>query len=168
MEEIWVDREKCLHCLSCVLSCAVAHAEGCGLPEAIGRSPGPKPRLFTVHDADRFFILMCRHCENAPCVEACMAAAITRDVSSGLVNVDTERCVGCWMCVMVCPFEVIGQDKERQVSVKCDRCPGRDRPACVEACPMGALFLRDAGKQSEIIRERYAAQYAGAERGAGR
>lgn len=167
MKEIWVDGNKCLHCLSCALGCAVAHSESGSLPGAIREAPAPKPRLFTVRDEGRSFILMCRHCESAPCVEACMAAAITRDAASEAVTIDSRRCVGCWMCIMVCPFGVIGRDRERGLSLKCDRCPGRDVPACVEACPTGALVLREAGEQDEAVRRRYAARLAWPERGAG-
>jgi len=165
VKEIWVDKNKCLHCLSCVLSCAAAHSTGGSLENAVNEVPGPKPRLFTVHDEDRPFVLMCRQCENSPCVEACMAAAITRDSASGVVNIDNDRCVGCWMCIMVCPFGVIGRDGERRLSLKCDRCPGRDKPACVEACPTGALIWGESKEQEYVKRERYIARITGPERG---
>lgn len=168
MKEIWVDRERCLHCLSCLWGCAEAHSNGELDWPAAGKAP-PRPRLFQVRDEERPFVLMCRHCENAPCVEACMAAAITRDAASGVVTIDRDRCVGCWMCIMVCPFGAIERDGEQKSSLKCDRCPDREVPACVEACPTGALKLLDAERYTAMEREHFAVLLAeNGERGPGK
>ncbi|MBI4787716.1 MAG: 4Fe-4S binding protein [Chloroflexi bacterium] len=56
---------------------------------------------------------------------------------------DSARCVGCWMCVMVCPFDAIQRDLEIQVARKCDLCPDREIPACVTVCPTEALMLAE-------------------------
>ena len=65
--------------------------------------------------------------------------------ASKKAKVDQEKCVGCWMCVMVCPFGVIRPSllpgKKEKVAVRCDLCQDRETPACVEACPTGALFF---------------------------
>lgn len=62
------------------------------------------------------------------------------DPETGLVQVEAQRCVGCWMCVMVCPFGVITEELSSHKAVKCDRCREMDyNPACVQACPTQAL-----------------------------
>jgi len=75
-----------------------------------------------------------------------MSGALQRDAKTGLVHHDAEKCVGCWMCVMVCPFGGVRALPERKVVVKCDLCEGEETPACVAACPTQALSVdeRDA------------------------
>jgi carbon-monoxide dehydrogenase iron sulfur subunit len=61
------------------------------------------------------------------------------------------------MCVIVCPFGVIAREMESKIIIKCDRCPDRDEPACVEACPVSALTFTDLeeiekGKRRGVIK----------------
>ena len=61
---------------------------------------------------------------------------------------DEDRCVGCWMCVMVCPYGVIhsceSYDRSQgKIASKCDLCAGEDVPACVAHCPNEALTLSE-------------------------
>jgi NAD(P)H-nitrite reductase large subunit/ferredoxin len=51
---------------------------------------------------------------------------------------DEGRCVACFMCLMVCPSGV-RPNAARDGVVRCDVCEGREVPACVTACPTGAL-----------------------------
>jgi carbon-monoxide dehydrogenase iron sulfur subunit len=85
----------------------------------------------------------CQHCVDAPCVAACLTAAMHRDPEAGTVLVDPTRCMGCWTCVLVCPYGAVFPDEARGIAVKCDLCPDRVQPACVEACPNGALVLEE-------------------------
>lgn len=89
------------------------------------------------------FQTLCRQCDPAPCMDACMTGCITRDLATGTVVLDSGRCVGCWMCAMVCPYDAIVRDVEHQVALKCDCCLGRDAPACVLACPTQALMVME-------------------------
>ncbi|MFN7171090.1 MAG: 4Fe-4S dicluster domain-containing protein [Candidatus Omnitrophota bacterium] len=84
------------------------------------------------------FSLTCQHCEDAPCVNACISGAMFKDEKTGETKCDTDKCVGCWMCIMVCPFGIIKQGKKN--AVKCDLCPEREDFACVASCPTKALF----------------------------
>jgi len=62
------------------------------------------------------------------------------DLNTGLIQVDELKCVGCLMCVMVCPFGVIAEVSTTHKVTKCDRCQDLDyQPACVSACPTKAL-----------------------------
>ncbi len=90
------------------------------------------------------FALQCRHCEEAPCLEACITGAMQRDRRTEAVLCDEEKCVGCWMCIMVCPFGVIKRDLEsKKVASKCDLCLGEDMPVCVQNCPNEALTFEE-------------------------
>ena len=55
---------------------------------------------------------------------------------------DPEKCVGCWMCIMVCPIGAIYRDSEDKAAVKCDLCEGKEIPACVLSCPTNALLYK--------------------------
>ena len=141
MKEIFVNMEKCLGCKSCELACAVEHSRTRHLFTALSERPLPRKRVFVEQGEGKKVPLQCRHCREAPCVDACISGALRWDSQLNLVVHNRERCVGCWMCIMVCPFGVIGREKESRVAIKCDRCPERDEPACVEACPTGTLLF---------------------------
>jgi carbon-monoxide dehydrogenase iron sulfur subunit len=53
---------------------------------------------------------------------------------------------------MVCPYGVIGRRVEERIAVKCDLCPDRDVPACVEACPTKALIYAEEEAFSGVKR----------------
>ena len=142
MKEVFVHLEKCLGCRSCQLACAVAHSQSHTLFAAVTESPAPRYRLYIERGQGVNVPLTCRHCDPAPCLEACIAGALYRD-ARGTIQRREGACVGCWTCLMVCPFGVVSREKERKVAVKCDRCPDLDEPACVMACPTGALVYAD-------------------------
>jgi carbon-monoxide dehydrogenase iron sulfur subunit len=84
---------------------------------------------------------ICRHCPEPACLDACASGCIAKDPVTGVVTNDPFRCVGCWMCVMACPFDAVNRDVVNQVALKCDQCRGREVPACVAVCPTGALVF---------------------------
>ena len=65
------------------------------------------------------------------------------DKKSGRIMFEHEKCVGCWSCIMVCPFGVIVQYEENRKASKCDLCPDEKIPPCVRACPTKALIYCD-------------------------
>ena len=71
-------------------------------------------------------------------MHACIAGAISR-TDENVVLTEEDKCIGCWTCVMVCPYGVIGRQMEAHKAYRCDRCPDLDEPACVSACPTNAL-----------------------------
>jgi anaerobic carbon-monoxide dehydrogenase iron sulfur subunit len=155
-QEIFVDLERCMGCHSCELACAVAHSTGQSLYTAIGEHPRPMKRIYIEWVApDQKVPLVCRHCEDAPCLHACISGAITR-TAEGVNLTDEDKCIGCWTCVMMCPFGVIGRHLERHKAYRCDRCPDRAMPACVQACPAKALQYRTVERLSDDLRKRVA------------
>ncbi len=140
---ITVNEQRCLGCKSCVLECAMAHTEAKTLIEALTSETPPQPRLH-VEPLDQFAMpLQCRHCEDAPCMMVCPTEAIHRFSDLGPVLLDQERCIGCKFCLMVCPFGVIDVSRDGKAMIKCDQCIERteagEDPACVAACPTGAI-----------------------------
>jgi carbon-monoxide dehydrogenase iron sulfur subunit len=59
---------------------------------------------------------------------------------------------------MVCPYGVIGRQKDTRLAVKCDLCSDREVPACVEACPTHALIFSREEEFSEMLRKDAAAR----------
>lgn len=153
IKEIFVRKDRCMGCHSCELACAVAHSQSQTIYGAMAESPQPKPRVYVEALPDTSPIpILCRHCEDAPCMHACIAGAISRKENHAVVT-DADKCIGCWTCVMVCPYGVIGRHLEAQKAYRCDRCPDRDQPACVSACPTRALVYQTAASFSKSKRQ---------------
>jgi len=151
-KEIFVRMDRCMGCHSCEMACAVAHSSGKSLYPALSEKPAPRRRLYVESVApNRSVPVLCRNCEDAPCLHACIAGAIRRS-EAGVVTTDADRCIGCWTCVMVCPYGVIGRHQQERKAYRCDRCPDRDVPACVNACPTRALVLQTVSGYSQQVR----------------
>jgi len=88
-----------------------------------------------------FFPMVCLQCEEPVCEGVCPAGVIARDKDTLAVVIDRERCMGCKMCLMVCPFGNIGYSSDELAVFKCDLCKGE--PACVAICPVEALEYKD-------------------------
>ncbi len=142
MNQVFVRPERCTGCRSCEFACAVQHSKDKTLLSALLQHPPPQKRLFVEQTDDLRMPILCRHCEDAPCMRACISGCLYRD-EKGFVRRRKERCIGCWSCIMVCPFGVITRDRYNHIAVKCDRCHKLDVPACVNACPTGALVLKE-------------------------
>ncbi|HJM82872.1 MAG TPA: 4Fe-4S dicluster domain-containing protein [Nitrospinota bacterium] len=102
--------------------------------------------------------VICRNCSEAPCVTACMTGCITQD-EEGMVSTDTNRCVGCWMCIMNCPFGAIERVESSHVAVMCDGCKDCDVAPCVKACKPGVIIQTDIVEFTDGIRKSAATQF---------
>lgn len=165
MKQILIDLKKCLACKSCEINCAITHSESADIFGAFLEAKKPRQRIHVEAGEGVSFPLQCRQCEDPKCVRACMSGAMYRDVLSGLVTNNPDRCVGCWMCVMVCPFGAITRDVEEKIAVKCDRCAGLEQPACVLACPTRAIKFADIDDFSKNIRKQYLTNFQLSEEG---
>ncbi len=152
-KEIFVRLDRCMGCCTCEVACAVEHSQNKNLYSAISEQPGPKKRVYVEWVApDGRIPVLCRHCEDAPCMHACISGAISR-TDEGVVFTNVDKCIGCWTCVMVCPYGVIGRHMEEHKAYRCDRCPDRQSPACVDACPTKALVYRTVEDYSSDVRK---------------
>ena len=142
--------DVCMACGLCQVNCIVAHSVS---KDTIKAYKTETPRAVSRTRVERrgalSFALSCRHCEDPVCVYSCLTGAMQKDPETGLVYVDTERCVGCWTCVMVCPFGAVVPDLERKKVFKCDLCPDLEVPACVAGCPNQALRVVDSEEGEE-------------------
>ncbi|NOZ64048.1 MAG: 4Fe-4S dicluster domain-containing protein [Caldiserica bacterium] len=148
---IIIREEYCMGCRLCEVWCIVAHSKSKDIIKAYkGQEPRPVSGIYFEERGAVSFTLQCRHCEDAPCLEACLTGAMYRDKKTGMVLHNKDKCVGCWMCIMACPYGVIKPDfKKKKVASKCDLCIELEFPACVEHCPNEAIILVD--KEGERI-----------------
>ena len=146
MKRIYIKEEYCIGCRLCEIHCLVQHSKSKKIVKAFKREfPRVLPRILVEEKGYLSFAVQCRHCEEAPCIEACITGAMHRDKTTRAVLCNEDRCVGCWMCIMVCPFGVIKRNLERKkIASKCDLCQGEEIPVCVANCPNEALELRDS------------------------
>ncbi len=85
---------------------------------------------------------VCKHCHNAPCLEACPTGALFRTEFDTVV-VQQDICNGCGYCVPACPFGVVDISTMDGKAHKCtlcyDRLKGGLEPACAKACPTESI-----------------------------
>ena len=74
----------------------------------------------------------------------CPAGAISGSATTAKI-VDEDKCIGCKLCEIACPVGAIAVNSEKGVALKCDLCPDREQPACVEYCYTQALRYLDDG-----------------------
>src|SRR5438477_9273580 len=85
------------------------------------------------------------HCADPGCLKACPAPGAIVQYSNGIVDFISENCIGCGYCVKGCPFNIPRVSAEDHRSYKCTLCSDRVavglEPACVKACPTGAIVF---------------------------
>ncbi len=154
-----MDTSRCMGCKACMIACKDKHNLPLGLHwrkviEASGGNWAEKEEGVWEQNVFTYYIsLSCNHCEDPSCVKACPTGACNQD-ESGIVSIDSDRCVGCGYCKWNCPYTSPQMDKEKKHMTKCDMCrdylaDGRE-PACVAACPSRALFF---GPREDFIKE---------------
>jgi formate dehydrogenase iron-sulfur subunit len=101
---------------------------------------------------------VCKHCGNAPCLEACPTGAIFRSEFDSVV-VQQDICNGCGYCQTACPFGVVEvsllDGKAHKCTLCYDRLKGGFEPACAKACPtrsiqFGELDVLDARARDRV------------------
>jgi carbon-monoxide dehydrogenase iron sulfur subunit len=144
MKRIFAREEFCIGCRLCEIHCLVQHSKSKKIIKAFRRERDTvAPRVQVEQSGYLSFAIQCRHCEDAPCIEACITGAMYRDEKTGAVLCEQDKCVGCWMCIMVCPLGVIRRSADGKVASKCDLCAGQEAPVCVENCPNEALAYEE-------------------------
>ncbi|MCP4360576.1 MAG: FAD-dependent oxidoreductase [Chloroflexi bacterium] len=123
-----IDPQACTGCRMCEMACAIHFGDG------IRQTELP---IQVVYPSDDFFIpIMCIHCEEVYCLEACPYEALEFD-ENGIVRVIDDNCILCMLCIPACPTGGITLALDKDSVTKCDLCNGR--PFCAAYCPTGAI-----------------------------
>ncbi|MCL5263972.1 MAG: thiamine pyrophosphate-dependent enzyme [Chloroflexi bacterium] len=121
--------KRCTGCRSCELACAAAKSGTYDLSQS---------RIRVVSSSvNSFSPVTCLQCARPRCLEVCPTGAIVKNADTGIVSVREEKCVGCAMCALACPYGGMHYSSRDAKVTKCDFCDGD--PECVKACATGAL-----------------------------
>jgi len=100
---------------------------------------------------------VCKHCHNAPCLEACPTGALFRTEFDTVV-VQQDICNGCGYCVPACPFGVVDLSTLDGKAHKCtlcyDRLKGGLEPACAKCCPTDSIQFGEVAELQQRARKR--------------
>jgi formate dehydrogenase iron-sulfur subunit len=137
---VYADLSRCIACHACEVACEITHGGVANISVDVVEDRASVP-------------ISCRQCDKAACVMACYADALSH-AEDGSVFFNKEKCTGCGLCVLACPFGAISLDAD--LVHKCDLCPDREVPACVTTCPTQALVWGDEEAVAREIRTRAA------------
>ena len=136
------DMKKCIGCKCCVVACN----EQNGNPAAINwRRVGDIEGGWFPNTTRSYLSMGCNHCLEPTCMTGCPVDAYSKDPVTGIVRHSADTCIGCQYCTWNCSYGVPQYNADRGVVGKCDMCHGRlslgQAPACVSACPEGAIAI---------------------------
>lgn len=142
-QTMMINMDLCVRCDDCVRACESGHD---GNPRFLRRGK-TQGKWMAAH--------ACMHCVDPVCMIGCPTGAIHR-TSKGVVVINDKTCIGCATCANSCPYDNIRMVTIRSAdgknlhdpntgeaikkASKCDLCVSQyGGPACVRACPHGAL-----------------------------
>jgi formate dehydrogenase iron-sulfur subunit len=139
------DMTKCIGCKCCVVACN----EQNGNPAHINWRRVGEIEGGWYPNTQRWHLSMgCNHCLEPTCLKGCPVDAYSKDPITGVVVHSADTCIGCQYCTWNCSYGVPQYNPERGVVGKCDMCHNRlaegREPACVGACPEGAIQIEIA------------------------
>lgn len=162
---ILIDLTRCTGCQSCALACQVANdrQETVAPPSRLSSDAYSYVSTIALTEDDEqrepiYVKRQCMHCVHPACVSACTVGALQK-TATGPVVYDASKCIGCRYCQYACPFGVPTYDWDNALGLihKCQMCALRQQngqaPACVAACPNGALRF---GKRHELLAQAHA------------
>lgn len=95
------------------------------------------------------FAVICRKCDDAPCVASCPWEALEMQTSPAggqdyhMLKRYMMRCTSCKSCSRACPFGTIYAETIPFITARCDYCLGRlqegESPICLESCSHGGV-----------------------------
>ncbi len=170
---VLVDLTRCIGCRACEQACRTKQGQPPLLPARTGWAGGADRLAWAAWTFVEPVATgagtvpvkrQCMHCLDPACVSVCPVAALVRS-PRGAVVYRADRCMGCRYCMIACPFEVPAYEWDNALDPKvgkCDFCDDRLaaglKPACVVACPTGALKFGARDRLLDEARARMAGQ----------
>ena len=143
-----IDNRKCIGCHACTVACKTENRVSLGVNRTWVKyvEKGAYPNTRRV-----FQVTRCNHCAKPPCVTICPTTAMYQR-RDGIVDFNSDRCIGCKACMQACPYDSIYIDPEDGTAAKCHFCAHRTEvglePACVVVCPEHAIIAGDMSDTS--------------------
>ena len=148
----FIDMQICTGCKTCMVACKDKNDLDPGLrwrrvyEFSGGDWVAGDDGTFTQDVFAYYVSVSCNHCRDPICVEVCPSRAMHKN-ESGIVLIDSKKCVGCRYCEWACPYSAPQFDFSNGIMTKCDFCQTQIQedkdPCCVEACPTHALSFGD-------------------------
>lgn len=153
-----IDVSTCIGCKACQVACSEWNDLRTEVESCVGVYDNPsdlKPKQWTVMrfseveiEGNLHWLIRkdgCMHCSDPGCLKACPSEGAIIQYANGIVDFQSEHCIGCGYCVAGCPFNIPRISKEDNHSYKCTLCVDRvvvgQEPACVKTCPTGAIHF---------------------------
>ena len=144
------DATACVGCHCCEAACNEQNGNGADVKwRRVGEMEGGEfPNVV------QFFNSMsCNHCIDPACLNGCPTESYIK-LDNGIVFHDDEACIGCQYCTWNCPYEVPVMNYDRGIVTKCHMCVDKlevgETPACIQACPAGAIEIEVVNKDEWI------------------
>ncbi len=146
-----VDLDACTGCKACVVACHNLNGlDNDELWRTVGLLHGGSAKA----PVQQTVTTSCHHCIEPACMIGCPTQAYEKDPITGIVKHLDDQCFGCQYCTLMCPYDAPKYNAERGIVRKCDMCSDRlahgEAPACVQACPNGAIAIRIVDHESVV------------------
>jgi len=151
-----IRQNRCIDCERCIAACtSTNNVPSYGYRTAILEKVSPD----AIGQKREFIPVLCNQCNDPSCVRACPTKASYKDQTNGIVQIAYEKCIGCKVCMVACPYNARYFNEETHAIDKCNFCfdtrisKGERLTACAAACPTGARTFGDiSDPSSEVYR----------------
>lgn len=149
-----IRQSLCIDCEKCVDACNMTNH----VPEY-----GYRTRILTkkytgqLDKQVEFIPVLCNQCNKPACVRACPTKATYKDPVTGIVRMESKKCIGCKTCILACPYDARYFNVEKRAVDKCDFCwdkrlsQGEKETGCSAACPTGARTFGNLTDPDNIV-----------------
>jgi Fe-S-cluster-containing hydrogenase component 2 len=134
MKTLYIDPDKCSGCRTCEIVCSLKN-------ENRVRPDAARIKVISYKYQGLRVPITCQQCEDPACMAVCPVKALEKDLESGIVRHNKDKCIGCRACIAVCPFGGISFNSESKQVFKCEQCNGE--PQCVRFCLDKAITYVD-------------------------